>query len=235
MRRTSNTTFPLQPTMPNGEAAGLQRLRNRIAKRSPLLWIMVTPVVTLPLSALLLFTLGGEHDANALGLPAGDLCKFQGHIAQTCFYYFDFWRTGLLLAAPGVLNLAVALWLLYRNGYVRVAAVVALTLAVVRTLIVPMATVVIAQFDVLSDGGLLLRVEVEATGSFIDVNSPSDAVAIRRLLTAAWIGGAMMWGVTAVVWLAYEPLMASFWRGLEPPSGPRLDAPKRWTGFLRRR
>ena len=221
--------------MPSGQAAGMQRVRSWFEKRSPLLWILMTPVVTLPLTVLLLFTLGGEHEAEALGLPAGDLCKFQGHIAQTCFYYFDFWRTGLLLAIPGVLNLAAVLWLLDRNGYVRVAALVAVTLALVRTLIVPMATVVIAQFDVISDGDLLLRLEVEATGFITDVDSPTEGVAIRRLLTAAWIGGAVMWGVSAVVWQAYEPLMARFWRGLEPPSGPRPDAPKRWTGFLGRR
>ena len=220
--------------MLDGGTGGGQRVLTWVKKRSPLVWILVTPVATLPLSALLLFTLGGEHDANALGLPAGDLCRFQGHIAQTCFYYFDFWRTGLLLAAPGVVNLLVALWLLDRNGYVRVAAAVALVLAVVRTLVVPLATVAVSQFDVIDVGGLLLRVEVEATGMFIDVTSPSEGVAIRRLLTAAWIGGAVLWGVSAVVWQAYEPLMAHFWRSLDPPGGPRPNTPPRWTGFLRR-
>ena len=225
--------MPSDSAVPSG--TGRERAWRRIRTSSPLSWILVTPVVTLPLSALLLITLGGEHEATALGLPAGDLCKFQGFIAQTCFFYFDFWRTALLLAAPGVLNLAAVLWLLDRNGYVRVAAVVALTLALVRTLIVPMATVVLAQFDVISDGSLLLRLEVEATGAFIDVDSPTEGVAIRRLLTAAWIGGAAAWGVSAVVWQAYEPLMARFWRNLEPPSGPRPGEPKRWTGFMGRR
>ena len=221
--------------MLDGGTGGGNECLTWVKKQSPLLYVLVTPVITLPLSALLLFTVGGEHDANALGLPAGDLCRFQGHIAQTCFYYFDFWRTGLLLAAPGALNLLVALWLLDRNGYVRVAAAVALVLAVVRTLVVPLATVAVSQFDVINVGGLLLRVEVEATGMFIDVTSPSEGVAIRRLLTAAWAGGAVLWGVTAVLWCAYEPLMAQFWRSLDPPSGPRPDAPPRWTGFLRRR
>ncbi len=221
--------------MPEGGGERQQRLLTWAKKQSPLLYVLVTPVITLPLSALLLFTVGGEHEANALGLPAGDLCRFQGHIAQKCFYYFDFWRTGLLLAIPGVLNLLVALWLLDRNGYVRFVAAVALALAVVRTFIVPLATVAVTQFDVIDVGGLWLRVEVEATGMFIDVASPSEGVAIRRLLTAAWAGGAVLWGVTAVLWRAYEPLMAQFWRNLDPPSGPRPDAPPRWTGFLRRR
>ena len=221
--------------MPEGGGERQQRLLTWAKKQSPLLYVLVTPVITLPLSALLLFTVGGEHEANALGLPAGDLCRFQGHIAQRCFYYFDFWRTGLLLAIPGALNLLVALWLLDRNGYVRFAAAVALALAAVRTFIVPLATVAVTQFDVIDVGGLWLRVEVEATGMFIDVASPSEGVAIRRLLTAAWAGGAVLWGVTAVLWRAYEPLMAQFWRNLDPPSGPRPDAPPRWTGFLRRR
>lgn len=221
--------------MREGEAAGGQGLLDRVKKRSPFLWIIVAPVVTLPLSALLLFTLGGEHNAEALGLPPGDLCRFENHIAQTCFYYFDFWRTWLLLAIPGVFNLLVVLWLLQRNGYVRFAAIVALVLALLRTFIVPVATVVVSQFDVINMGDLLLRVEILATGAIGDVTSPSEGIAIRRLLTAAWIGGAVMWGLTVVVWQAYEPLMARFWRSLDPPGGPRPDAPPRWTGFLGRR
>ena len=221
--------------MRNDQPAGPRRAWSWLKRRLPFLLITVSPLATAPLAALLLFTAGGEHSAEVLGLPESDLCKFEGFIAQTCFYYFDFWRTWLLLAIPGVLNLGVLLWLLNRNGYVRVAAVVALALGLVRTLIVPVATIALSQIAFVSDGGWFLRVEVETTGVVTDFSSPSEGTAIRRVLTAAWIGGAIFWGITVLVWRAYEPLMARYWRSLDPPGGPRLDAPKRWTGFLTRR
>ena len=221
--------------MRNDQPAGPRRAWSWVKRRLPFLLITVSPLATAPLAALLLFTAGGEHSAEALGLPESDLCKFEGFIAQTCFYYFDFWRTWLLLAIPGVLNLGVLLWFLNRNGYVRVAAVVALALGLVRTLIVPVATIALSQIAFVSDGGWFLRVEVETTGVVTDFSSPSEGTAIRRVLTAAWIGGAIFWGITVLVWRAYEPLMARYWRSLDPPGGPRLDAPKRWTGFLTRR
>ena len=221
--------------MRNDQPAGPRRAWSWVKRRLPFLLITVSPLATAPLAALLLFTAGGEHSAEALGLPESDLCKFEGFIAQTCFYYFDFWRTWLLLAIPGVLNLGVLLWFLNRNGYVRVAAVVALALGLVRTLIVPVATIALSQIAFVSDGGWFLRVEVETTGVVTDFSSPSEGTAIRRVLTAAWIGGAIFWGITVLVWRAYEPLMARYWRSLDPPGGPRLDAPQRWTGFLTRR
>ncbi len=204
--------------------------------RQPFVWVTITPVVTVPLSALLLYTVGGEHTASVLGLPAGDLCRFEGHIAQKCFYYFDFWRTWLLFAIPGaVLNLGVVLWLLKGNSYVSVAAIVALLLGLVRSLVIPMAAVAVSQFDVFDDVGLWLRVEIVARGVTVDVESPSTNLAIRQLLIAAWAGGAIMWVLTVGVWRAYEPFMARFWRGIEPPGGPRPDQPPRWTGFHGRR
>lgn len=222
--------------MPRGAAGSMRWILGWSRARLPFLWITVSPVATLPLCALLLFTLGGEHTASALGLPAGDLCRFEGHIAQKCFYYLDYWRTWLLFAIPGVVvNLGVLLWLLNRNGYVRVAAVTAFLLALVRSLIIPMAAIAISQFDVVDDMGLWLRVEIAARGLIVDIESPSTNLAIRQALTAAWAGGAVMWVLTIALWRAYEPLMARFWRSVEPPDGPRPGDPPRWTGFLGRR
>ena len=221
--------------MRKGEEASTHRAWAWLKQRLPFLVVTVSPLITVPLGALLLLWLGGEREAEALGLPPGDLCRFEGHIAQTCFYYFDFWRTGLLLAAPGALNLLAALWFLNRNGYVRVAAVVALVLGVVRTLVVPLATIAVSQIEVVSDGGLFFQVEVQAAGVIRDVTSPSEGRAVRQVLTAVWVGGAVFWAITVLVWRAYEPLMARYLRNLDPPGGPRPDAPPRWTGFLGRR
>ncbi len=206
-----------------------------LARRSPFFWITVSPLVTAPLGMLFLFFLGGEREAEALGLSAGELCRFQGNIAQTCLYYFDVWRTGLLLAAAGAPSLLAGLWLLRRNGYVRMAAALALALALARTLIVPAATIALSQFDVYDGDGLWFRVAVEAGGGPGDVEPPTATAATWRLLLAVWAGGTIFWVATVALWRAYEPLMARFWRTLTPPGGPRPGAPPRWTGFLRQR
>lgn len=212
-----------------------ERFLQWLRTRSPFVWVLVTPVVTLPLSALLLLTLGGEHEAAALGLPQNELCRFDGLLAQTCTYYFDFWRTWLLLAIPGAFNLLVLLWALHRNGYVRLAAVIALVLALVRSLVVPVAAIGVSHFALFSEAGLYFQGEVIAGGGVGDIDPPSAERALRQLLTAAWIGGGVAWVVTLVVWQVYEPFMARYWRTLEPPWGPRPEEPKRWTGFLHRR
>ena len=221
--------------MPEAGGGGIRSRVERRLRRSPFLWITLSPIVSLPISAALVVAFGGEHSASELGLPAGDLCRFEGLIAQACFYYFDFWRTGLLLAIPGAVNLGVLLWLFNRNGYVRVATIVALLLGLARSLVIPLAAISASQFDVVSDGGLWFRVEIAARGIFVDIESPSTNLAIRQLLTTAWVGGAVMWLLTVALWRAYEPLMARFWESLEPPSGPRPGTPPRWSGFLRRR
>lgn len=206
-----------------------------LRRRLPFFWITVSPLVTAPLGILFLFAFGGEHEAAALGLPEGELCRFRGTLAQACFYYFDVWRTGLLLAAAGAPSLLAGLWLLRRNGYVRVAAALALTLALARTLVVPLATVALSQFELHDIDGLWLRVEVATGGGPGDLEPPTATAASWRLLLAVWAGGAVFWAATVALWRGYEPLMARFWRSLTPPGGPRSGAPPRWTGFLGQR
>ena len=206
-----------------------------LRRRLPFFWITVSPLVTAPLGILFLFAFGGEHEAAALGLPEGELCRFRGTLAQACFYYFDVWRTGLLLAAAGAPSLLAGLWLLRRNGYVRVAAALALALALARTLVVPLATVALSQFELHDMGGLWLRVEVATGGGPGDLEPPTATAASWRLLLAVWAGGAVFWAATVALWRGYEPLMARFWRSLPPPGGPRAGAPPRWTGFLGQR
>lgn len=151
-----------------------------LTRRSPFFWITASPLVTAPLGILFLFAFGGEHEAAALGLPEGELCRFRGTAAQACFYYFDVWRTGLLLAAAGAPSLLAGLWLLRRNGYVRVAAALALALALARTFVVPLATVALSQFELHGSDGLWLRVEVAAGGAPGAVEAPTATAEIGR-------------------------------------------------------
>ena len=198
---------------------------------SPFQLTLATPVVTLPLTALLLFTFGGEVDASALGLVEKEWTRSPGRIDRTHYFYFDFWSTCLLMTGPGVLNLLVARWLLHDLPYVRGAAALALTLALLRTFLVPLASIVWLSASVVGDAGLLVRVPINEGGGY----APSSLQATLRLLTTAWTNGLGMWALTLGVWLAYEPLMERFLPNLAPPHDRTPDEPRRWTGFLTRR
>ena len=198
---------------------------------SPFQLILVTPVVTLPLCAVLLFAFGGEVDASALGLIEKEWTRSAGRIDRTHYFYFDLWTTWLLLTGPGVLNLLVARWLFHDLPYVRGAAALALTLALLRTFVVPLASIVWLSASVIGDGGLLIRVPINEGAGF----APSPLQATVSLMTTAWTSGLGMWLLTLGVWLAYEPLLARFLPNVVPPDDRQLGEPRRWTGFLTRR
>ena len=201
----------------------------RLRARSPFVLLLLTPIVTLPVAGVLIFTLSGDVDAEALGLVEVEWTRDDGRLDRTHYYYFDFWRTWLLLTVPGVINLLVAWWLFHRLTYVRLAAGLGLLLALLRTFVVPVAAITWLTADVIGDAGLLLQFPLGESG--LGGSSPSRAVAKSNLLTTAWMGGLGMWLVTFGLWRGYEPLMARFWPALEPPRERVEGEPRRWTGF----
>ncbi|HCV00751.1 MAG TPA: hypothetical protein DGL25_06065 [Dehalococcoidia bacterium] len=207
-------------------------IRQQWAERSPFTWILATPLVTLPLSGLLLFTVGGTVDAEALGLTEQEWVKVGERLDRVNYFHFDFWSTCGLLLGPGLLNLVVALWVFHPLTYVRTASLLALLLALLRTFVVPLAAILLSPTDLLSSEGLIIRVPIEESGLRSD---PSSELAIFRLLGVAWAGGLAMWIVTAVAWKAYEPLMARFQPHLTPPRERHTGEPSKWGGFLSRR
>ena len=182
-------------------------MRALLRRQSPFLWIAVTPVVTVPLSALLIYTLGGEHDPNVLGLPAGEYCAYTGP-AEQCFYYYELWRTLLLFTIPGLPILGVLAWFGARSTYMRWAAGAAGVLAVVR-LFLPVVAIVISQFALVDEAGeLYLRVEAG------EGERPTN-----QLLFAAWTVGFGAWVLSLVAWWAFEPVMARLRPEMPPPEG----------------
>jgi len=184
--------------------------------QSPFLWITVAPIVTLPLSAFLLYQFGGEHDPAELGLPPGELCHLGG-VAKRCFVYYDFWRTALLFLLPGSINLLALLWVFSGHSYLRLAAVCALVIGLLRMSVVPLATIAISQFGIFSAEELYFRVE---TGP--------DHRATLQLLLAAWVGGLVAWTLTLGLWFSFEPVMARLRPEMVPPGGRRRGAPRPW-------
>lgn len=210
-------------------AAG--RLLRGWRQDSPFSLLLLTPVFTLPLAALLLFTVGGEIDAQALGLVEAEWVKEGLRLDRFHYFYFDFWQTWALLTAPGVVNLGVVWWFRYDLAYVRISTGLALVLALLRTFIVPLAATLWVTGDLIDVEGLILRIPIAEEG---DPTWPSPTQARLSMLITAWIGGLGMWVVTAAVWYAYEPLMARFLPRMKPPWERGEGEAGRWSGFARR-
>ena len=197
---------------------------------SPLQLLLVTPLLTAPLTALLMFTVSGEVDAGSLGLIEKEWTRTPGRIDRTHYFYFDFWMTLLILSGPGLLNLLVVRWLFHDLPYVRGAAALSLTLALLRTFVVPLGSIVWLLANVVTDAGLLIRVPINEGGGF----APSSLQATFSLLATSWTSGLGMWLVTLGVWLAYDPLMERFLPNVSPQHERSPAEAKRWTGFLNR-
>lgn len=208
------------------------RLAREWRSRSPFQWLLITPVFALPVSALLVFTVGGALDGQALGLVEVEWTREDGRLDRTHYFYFDFWLTWGLLTAPGAVNLAVVRWLSHELTYVRIAAVLAVVLALLRTFVAPVASILWLTGDVISEAGTLLRIPVSEARTSSD---PSPAFATWSLLITAWMGGLGMWVLTLGIWQAYAPLMDRFFPHLAPPREEFQGETGRWGRFFGRR
>ena len=204
------------------------KARRWTARRSPLVVLLFTPLVTAPVSAVLVFGFSETIDPGVLGLPR---FREEGPFPATNFY-LDFWPTWLLLIGPGFLNLLVALWFFQRNGYVRVAAALALVVAAIRTFVVPVLYFSLGQSDIIShDGGRLMRMEVENTG-FLLGRAPTPEIAKLQLLVNVWLHGAYAWGATIALAGLFNLLMDRIWPGLKPPRKRQPGEPRSWGSFI---
>ena len=151
-------------------------------RQSPLAWLLVTPLLTVPLTAVLVFAFAQDLNAGELGLPL-----WRNDAIPARLHYFDFWPTWSLVTLPGLLNFLVVLWFFQRNGYMRVAAALAVALALVRTFAVLLVYFELSQSDLIThEGRRLIRMEVELTG-YLSANLPETAK--LRLLATLWLFG----------------------------------------------
>lgn len=198
---------------------------------SPLAWLVLSPVVTAPLSALLLFGFAEQLNARELGLPI-----WRNEVIPASLHYFDFWRTFLLLTVPGLVNLLVVLWFLHRNGYMRIAAAVALVVALVRTFGVVFLFFIMTPSDLIThEGQWLMRLEVERTGLQALEPRASPEVAILQLLATVWLFGAFAWGPSVAIWGLYNLVMDRFLSHLKPPRRQQPGEQRSWASFFERR
>ncbi len=212
---------------------GLRKLRDGLGRRSPFLWLVLTPLLTAPLSAVLIYRFAQELDAQSLGLPTTSIL-WDG--PQATLYYYDFWPTWLLLTAAGLPNLLVALWFFHPNGYMKVAAGAALVMAVLRTFVVVLVFFAISQTNVISHNGeLLMRIALEAKGLLGGPGDHSPEFAKMRMLLTLWLYGAYMWAACLALWGLWNLVMDRFLPHLKPPRKRQPGEPRAWGSFLERR
>jgi len=206
----------------------ITRVWRWMGRRSPLTVLVVSPILTAPLTAILVFGFARELNARELGLPV-----WRNELIPATLHYFDFWPTALLLIGPGFLNLLVVLWFFQRNGYLRIAAALGLVVALVRTVGVLLVFFAISQSDLIfHDGQLLMRIEVERTGFLALEPRASPREALVRLVVTVWLFGAFAWGPSVLAWGLYNLVMDRFMPHLKPPEGRRPGEPRSWGGFL---
>ena len=186
-----------------------------------------------------MYAFAQELDARALGLPTTSLglptTRMEANLHAT-LYYYDFWPTWLLLTVGGLPNLLVALWFLHRSGYVRVAAGAALVVAALRTFVVLLVFFATSQTNVIThDGGLLIRVALEAKGFLSNLGDHSPEFAKMRMLFTLWLYGAYTWAACLALWPLFNLVMDRFLPQLEPPRKRQRGEPRAWGSFLERR
>ena len=202
-----------------------------IGSRSPLALLVVSPVLTAPLTAILVFGFARELSARELGLPV-----WRNEMIPATLHYFDFWPTALLLIGPGLLNLLVVLWFFQRSGYMRVAASLGLVVALVRTVGVLFVFFAISQSDIIMhEGQVLMRIEVERTGFLALEPRATPREALVRLVLTVWLFGAFAWGPSVLAWGLFNLVMDKFLPHLKPPQGRQLGEPRNWGNYLGRR
>lgn len=200
-------------------------------RRSPLALLVVSPILTAPLTAILVFGFARELNARELGLPV-----WRNELIPATLHYFDFWPTALLLIGPGLVNLLVVLWFFQRNGYLRVAAALGLVVALARTVGVLLVFFAISQSDlIVHEGQLLMRIEVERTGFLALEPRASPREALVRLVLTVWLVGAFAWGPSVLAWGLYNLVMDRFLPHLKPPQMRRPGEPRSWASFFERR
>ena len=149
----------------------------------PFLWIILTPIVTVPLSIILFLLLAGyQEEKDIFAQPSCILhCTPNDYLAVN--------GTIAAFALPGLVNLVPFVWVVSRNTRARLAGIVAGLLGLAR-LIIP-AVVLILSFDrVMGDGGtsyFLVRFPILPWTAHIDV----------------WIYGFFAWTGTLLVWVVF--------------------------------
>ncbi len=181
----------------------------------PFWWIILTPIVTVPLSAILFSVLAGYHEPQEVSLPPNPppcpfLNGFFGDPVPDCgprFRYSEVGPTIIAFVLPGLLNLVPFLWVSSTRPSVLVAGTVAGLLGLLR-LALPPTVLMLALDRVSSDGGSYF----EYTLGWFD-ESPFFLVWFYAAL--AWLGSLLVWASFLMILYVYEQLTGNTGHGNE--------------------
>ena len=170
----------------------------------PFLWIILTPIVTVPLSVTLSESFGARHTAAEVGLPEEPSGVIDGwcpegedpygmcipNFLAPYYVYYEITPTLVGVLLPGLINLAPFIWALSKTRRTRRAGVTA-GLAGVLRVAVP-AMVLMGSFDRLTGvgGGTYFQVETTFLGW-----EPYSSV---------WVAGFFAWGASLALWVIFD-------------------------------
>ncbi|MEE9269716.1 MAG: hypothetical protein V3V49_05580 [Candidatus Krumholzibacteria bacterium] len=159
----------------------------------PFLWIILTPIVTVPVSAVLFDTLAGYQTPAEIGLPdpAGtDGCDRGGWFGGFCptYEHSEVAPTIFAFVLPGLLNLVSFLWVSSTRPRVRAAGIVAGLLGIVRFSI-PVIVLMLSFDRVTAPGGTTY---FDFGGGSLNFSPHFDVWFFGFL---AWLGSLLVWPV----------------------------------------
>src|SRR3990172_10555557 len=168
----------------------------------PFLWIILTPIVTVPLSVPLSESFGARHTAAEMGLPEEPPGVIDGWCPEgedpygMCipnffapyYVYYEVTPTLVAVLLPGLINLAPFVWALSKTRKTSRAGVTAGLAGVLR---VAVPAMVLMSFDRLTGvgGGTYFQVETTFLGL-----EPYSSV---------WIAGFLAWLASLAVWVIF--------------------------------
>ncbi len=164
----------------------------------PFAWITLTPIVTVPLSAILFSTLAGYHSPGEAGLPDRSEHGWFGSTHE----YAEVLPTLIAFVLPGLLNLVSFLWVSSTRPRVRAAGIVAGLLGIVRVSIP--VIVLMLSFD---------RYANASGTSYFDFVTEGFMVFAPAPHLELWFFGALAWLGTLLVWALFAVILCiSEWR-----------------------
>ena len=167
----------------------------------PFIWIILTPIVTVPVSAIIFSALIRQPEEAGFppNNPQSQIDLFQGgscdsFLSSPCYEYAETGPALLAFAWPGLLNLAPVVWVLSKNTKAKAAGLVALLLGALRFAI-PLLVLMFGYKTVTNpEGTSYFRWD---TLDFILPSEPTFAIWLLGAL--AWFGSLLVWAAFAVI------------------------------------
>ena len=173
----------------------------------PFLWIVLTPIIAVPLSAILFFSIAGYLEAGELGRQTGrhswDVGGCEDGPYTDCtgwgaseFRYSEITPTVAAFTLPGLIYLVPFLWLLSRQRRVKAAAALSGLLGVLCGSIPPSVLKFSDSAPTVAgaNGGSYFRFVTD--GWFAVASEPFDSVWTFGFL--AWLGSLLAWAIFAL-------------------------------------